>query len=260
MKGSDGDLVRLSFLRVLPLTSPRLLILLATHQHLMTTLTVKHGHKDAPKVTYILHRELVLNGVERYNGSNFALIRDRFLHKGHSTVMRGALTGSSSYDGPTDVVCKWVVSNTERLKSEANLYVTKLAELQGLCVPRFVGSHEKDGDVISIACILLEYCGQRIQGWIGSYPMDFRCVSLFLESMRNKLISLCHDSMKTYHVLEEVHAAEIAHGDLEDDHRHFLARGDDIYLIDFDRSYNHECSRSQDVYPYDFEPTSSKFD
>lgn len=66
--------------------------------------------------------------------------------------------------------------------------------------------------------------------------------------------------IQAYRLLEDIHKVGVKHGDLlEDPDRHFLVRGDDVRLVDFDRSRPHQCERSQELYVYDFEPDAAKF-
>lgn len=66
------------------------------------------------------------------------------------------------------------------LRREATLYQTRLCDLQGNVVPRFLGLYEGEsggffGDE-EIACMLLEYCPVAPQGmWLMS-PTDYACV------------------------------------------------------------------------------------
>ncbi len=79
-----------------------------------------------------------------------------------------------------EVVCKIVKGDTMPLEVEADLYNTKLKDLQGTDVPRFFGLFTGiiEGFPIRIACILLEYCGPTMGGYFGDYDMATRLVAL----------------------------------------------------------------------------------
>lgn len=98
--------------------------------------------------------------------------RTALLRNGHSRVYRGILSGYGSED--IRAVCKLVVGTTKTvdMKHEAEIYETKLRDLQGHCIPRFYGlyrgSMPSDDAVLDDAtCLILEDCGERLGTYFG---------------------------------------------------------------------------------------------
>ena len=95
------------------------------------------------------------------------------LHLEDSLVYGGILSEPNQPD--MKVVCKYVQGDISAALWEAELYTTKLAHLQGQDVPRFYGLF---GSQVAydppVACMVVEYCGRTVPGWLGDHPMDLR--------------------------------------------------------------------------------------
>lgn len=162
----------------------------------MSTLTLTFSFK--PKdVVYTMQSRISSAQSNPEPELHFRCTKRNILHDGHSKVLRGTLSGGEAYIGLTDVVCKWVVldAGVERLRQEAELYATKLAPLQGVYIPKFLGFFSASvpgigGEMLPAACMLLEYCGKPIQGWLSHQPMELRCVVIFSQACTGYLLSL----------------------------------------------------------------------
>lgn len=120
---------------------------------------------------------LVSEGV----ASSFPGVNDRVAPIVWASPGPSSIAYSSSYNGPRDVVCKVSYGDIDLLKHEAEVYTSNLAPLQGIVVPRSVGLFlgEPKGFGELVACLVLEYCGDSLDDWLGNYSMDFRYVLLF---------------------------------------------------------------------------------
>ena len=118
-----------------------------------------------------LHLEATILGVpfttagsgQRLSFHCFAL-----LHEGNSTVYKGVIEG-------VEVVCKLVREDyMPRIEHEANVYATKLKDLQGDVVPRFFGLFKGSDALGSLACLLLEYRGTAHNGALSKVHIEIR--------------------------------------------------------------------------------------
>ncbi|KAJ3537305.1 hypothetical protein NM688_g6712 [Phlebia brevispora] len=148
------------------------------------------------------------------------------VHEGTSKVYKGTLVNGG--DTPLRVVCKLIQespkSNPAWLDHEAAVYENKLADLQGICVPRFYGLFTGTIADKPASCIILEDCGVALQGYFSAYPQEV--------------------SIKSFQLLMAVHKRGV-------EHRDFWPRNivvDNVEqptrynLIDFEGSYpRHQC-------------------
>lgn len=112
--------------------------------------------------------------LEAGSGAQYSIDVTRHLHEGSTRVCQGTL----SLDGQrhSEVICKIGHSRqaAERLHKEANLYQGKLASLQGLYIPIFVGLFEGETEDGETACLVLTYEGERMQQSLYTSGIDFR--------------------------------------------------------------------------------------
>ena len=104
---------------------------------------------------------------------HFNFTSRKLLHFGDSVVCAGILSEPNQPD--MRVVCKLVQGDISAALWEAELYTGKLAHLQGQDVPRFYGLFGSQDDYDPpVACMIIEYCGRTVLGWLGDCPMDIR--------------------------------------------------------------------------------------
>uniref|UniRef100_A0A0W0F1P9 Protein kinase domain-containing protein n=1 Tax=Moniliophthora roreri TaxID=221103 RepID=A0A0W0F1P9_MONRR len=122
---------------------------------------------------------------------------------------------------PRHVAVKIVHGKSEvrRLEHEADIYRKELKGLQGKIVPKFYGLYTASHYGVDAAVMILEYCGT------GTDPtLDFN------EFNRLLMLAAC-----------KLHQVGIVHGALSD-HRHILAVGRQIRIIDFaNAGHSHQC-------------------
>ncbi|PSR76125.1 hypothetical protein PHLCEN_2v8675 [Hermanssonia centrifuga] len=159
-----------------------------------------------------------------------------------SGVYRGILRKPDGSE--QEVVCKIVKGDTMPLEVEAELYNTRLKDLQGTDVPRFFGLFTGiiEGFPIRIACILLEYCGPTMGGYFGDYDMATR--GKIIEAfVRLHNAGVQHNDIDTYHIILD-----------EADSENLQVR-----IIDFDHAEKHTCKREMEIRPYEFAPWRGDF-
>ena len=86
------------------------------------------------------------------------------IHRGRSRVFRGVLSGAGYFDVP--VVCKlrlFTENAYQRLQREAEVYQTKLRDMQGYYIPLFYGLYTGNISFNQCAvCLILEDCGSSL--------------------------------------------------------------------------------------------------
>ena len=97
-------------------------------------------------------------------------------------VFRAIVSTVPFDNGPVkklDVVCKvgWALEAAENVKREAEIYQSKLSELQGKVVPWVHGCNVAFSDTGDIAVLLMAYCGREIPRSLTCMPRKFRCSS-----------------------------------------------------------------------------------
>lgn len=113
--------------------------------------------------------------VRAEDSAQYSVDVSQLLHDGPSTrVCKGTL----SVDGQrcSEVVCKLAHGSQQiaRLRTEADLYRTKLAPLQGRYVPTFFGLFEGEAQEGETACLVLSYEGEQMQQSLYIASIDFR--------------------------------------------------------------------------------------
>ncbi|PSR76124.1 hypothetical protein PHLCEN_2v8674 [Hermanssonia centrifuga] len=130
------------------------------------------------------------------------------------------------------------------LEVEAELYNTRLKDLQGTDVPRFFGLFTGiiEGFPIRIACILLEYCGPTMGGYFKDYDIPTRGKIIeALVHIHNAGVQ--HNDFDTYHVILD-----------QSDSRDLKVR-----IVDFGHADKHTCRRKMEIRPYEFAPWQGDF-
>ena len=100
---------------------------------------------------------------------------------GRKTEVFRAIVSTVPFDnGPAkklDVVCKvgWALEAAENVKREAEIYQSKLSELQGKVVPWVHGCYVAFSDTGDIAVLVMAYCGREIPRSLPYMPRGFRC-------------------------------------------------------------------------------------
>ena len=104
----------------------------------------------------------------------------KLIHDGHSRVYKGHMS-VGQHQG-LDVVCKLARKTDKshkRFQREADVYMTKLRDMQGLFIPRFYGLYIGDISGEPTICIILEDCGTSISN-MADLSMQWRYVLLSL--------------------------------------------------------------------------------
>lgn len=96
------------------------------------------------------------------------------IHQGnYATVYRGTRSAEGKDE---DVVLKFVfgkcAEDLARLRAEHRVY-QKMADLQGHCIPKCYGLFQAAFD--SVACLVLEFCGEPLCAPFDEADMDLRC-------------------------------------------------------------------------------------
>jgi hypothetical protein len=79
----------------------------------------------------------------------------------------------------TPVVLKFAMREDliDSLVEEANVYTGELQPLQGATVPRYYGLFAGALNGQTVACLMLEYCGECLRRPFDRLSVDLRCVS-----------------------------------------------------------------------------------
>lgn len=192
------------------------------------------------------------------------------IHEAHSYVFSGKITlRASNSDSEVDVICKLVFDDISRLAHEAEVYTTKLAELQGSVVPRFYGYYVGSflyypGRTCAVACMLLEPCGGP-------------AVELLSETCRRKLRYAVHvwpfgrvrsksDNLPAYslnvmNAMIKIDVHGVQHNDFSA--RNVLASGPEedarVSIIDFEDATSHVCERNLRIKMHTYPPNRVDF-
>ncbi|KAI0643221.1 hypothetical protein C8Q79DRAFT_1012530 [Trametes meyenii] len=152
-----------------------------------------------------------------------------YKRKTNKAVFRTQLLRDSASKPAQDVVCKirpvlspedFSDDGLSSLQQEALIYQEKLTDLQGICVPRFIG----------------------LFGWAA--PNGVRG----FESYRSRILD----------ALLAIHRAGVRHHDLESLPNNVLIKDTgDVFLIDFEESTEHQCKLSKDYQFQFYTPTPS---
>ncbi|KAI0665555.1 hypothetical protein C8Q78DRAFT_548739 [Trametes maxima] len=154
-----------------------------------------------------------------------------------ATIFRAQLFNDSGL--AQDVVCKIVpmllpqhtgVDGRSSLRREASIYQEKLSDLQGKCVPRFIGLFgwtAPDG-ITGLECLITTWEGYSFD--IDPWKCSPACRSRILDT------------------LQKIHRAGVRHFDLEDLPNNVLVKDDtgEIFFVDFAQSAEHSCPLPDD--------------
>lgn len=105
---------------------------------------------------------------------------DKIIHRCKRRVVFGGQVSGSSGSAPQQVVCK-VSYDRVALKAaeqEARAY-HRLRSLQGTTIPKFYGLFIGESSDGLAACMVLEYCGERVLRFRTLSP-KVKCVSIFI--------------------------------------------------------------------------------
>lgn len=82
---------------------------------------------------------------------------------------------SGDLEHPTEVICKLIETNVQRILNEAELYATALEGVRGSIVPKFYGYFAGRSSHGEVGCILLQYGGATLSkdNW-SSIPVEMR--------------------------------------------------------------------------------------
>ncbi|KAI0648233.1 hypothetical protein C8Q79DRAFT_1117599 [Trametes meyenii] len=160
----------------------------------------------------------------------------------HAAIFRAQLSDGSGL--AQDVVCKIVpmllpqhlgVDGRSSLRREASIYQEKLSDLQGKCIPRFIGLFRwttPDG-ITSLECLITTWEGYSFD--IDPWKCSPACRSRILDT------------------LQKTHRAGVRHFDLESLPNNVLIKDDtgEIFFVDFAQSGEHSCQLPND-YQFQF--------
>ncbi|TFY83793.1 hypothetical protein EWM64_g212 [Hericium alpestre] len=137
---------------------------------------------------------------------------------GESDVYKGTLFGESE----TQVICRLAFSRDarHRMANEARFYTSKLKDLQGVWVPRYYGFYVGNTTFGLTSCLVLSYCGVRIEGELEDLDTSFK--TLLVEAVI------------------DLHNADVVHGNLLED-INILNNGGRPVIIDFKDATEEKC-------------------
>ncbi|KAF7763420.1 hypothetical protein Agabi119p4_7957 [Agaricus bisporus var. burnettii] len=132
-------------------------------------------------------------------------------------------------NGSTSVVLKFAMRDDliDTLVEEANVYTGQLEPLQGAAIPRYYGLYAGTLNGQTVACLMLEYCGECLRRPFDRLSVDLR--------------------LRILHQLREIHKCGFIHGDFAE--RNVLEKNGDIRIIDFDQTIRHDCNCRLDFRP-----------
>ncbi|KAA1473264.1 hypothetical protein DENSPDRAFT_266528 [Dentipellis sp. KUC8613] len=138
-----------------------------------------------------------------------------------------------------NVVCKlaYGAHSKASLATEARLYSGKLKHLQGVYVPQYYGHFIGQTDKGLTSCIILDYCGKRLDLLFLAQTIDF------------KRALVC--------AMVAIHNAGVRHFDIRN--RNVLDNGGLPTVIDFGEAEDHECEREMDIIENIAAPMDSEF-
>ncbi|KAJ7784444.1 kinase-like domain-containing protein [Mycena metata] len=145
--------------------------------------------------------------------------------------------------GPTDVALKIDHSGKRAFTiatafiDETNAYTKLVAGFQGTIVPRFFGCFQTTLSNTTISCIITEYCGEPLHTILPESPPELKA----------QLID----------VLEQIHRAGVAHGDLHE--ANILLKDGKMKLIDWEKASSHSCGRQLRLLQGAIVPTAEEF-
>ena len=178
---------------------------------------------------------------------------------------RGIL--SASGQKPRRVVCKLRMSTdppvftkyNRRLRHEADIYETKLQDMQGSFIPKFYGLFTGSVASKTAICILLEDCGVCVGMSFGAIPFLWRYVSCHLAIQG--LFFITSPSQRSVEILLAIHERGVQHNDVYarnvvvDDR----ANPTRMVLVDFDHATEHRCERPLEIELYYHPPPQCEF-
>ena len=114
-------------------------------------------------------------------GESLTFRATKSIHRGHSRVFRGLLSGGEYHN--VKVVCKLATMTEKtrrRFQREAEVYQTKLRDMQAYYIPRFYGLYT--GSILHepTVCLVLEDCGTSLAN-IADLSMEWRYVLSLLK-------------------------------------------------------------------------------
>ena len=104
------------------------------------------------------------------------------IHRGRSHVQKGKLK-CDGLETQINAICKFTVTHVPELYDEAELYSTKLRELQGQDIPVCYGYFEclyrdYNGRRRTMGCLILEDCGDSLNWDLDDIPEEIQYVSI----------------------------------------------------------------------------------
>ena len=185
------------------------------------------------------------------------------VHRGHSQVQRGHIrpAGSSDDAAPISGICKLTMTHLSELRDEAELYATKLRDLQGKDVPICYGYFEcqaldSDDRKRTMGCLILEDCGAALDWELQDAPEDIQYVTSFHVLL---VLSLTLDfRIEIVQALDRIHVAGVQHNDIKPDNI-VVTDSSHVRIIDFGLAMHHNCKRRLHIDVYDYQPFKYKF-
>ncbi|KAI0665468.1 hypothetical protein C8Q78DRAFT_557528 [Trametes maxima] len=161
-----------------------------------------------------------------------------YTRKSNEAVFRAQLRSDSFSKVAQDVVCKILPAPVPEdlngnglslLEQEAWIYQEKLKDLQGICVPRFIG----------------------LFGWTAPNGVKgFECLIITWEGYLPSTDPHRHDVAYRSRILDAllaIHRAGVRHYDLESMPNNMLIKDNgDVFFIDFEKSTEHQCELPKD--------------
>ncbi|KAL6298898.1 hypothetical protein BKA93DRAFT_743304, partial [Sparassis latifolia] len=140
---------------------------------------------------------------------------------------------------PMDIVCKVGFGKRSRnsLQAEANIYI-HLKDLQGIAIPRYVGLFQGEMEDGRCACLVREYCGERLRKPLCGTKWDFRC--------------------EVVNLLRQIHDKGVEHGNFSEENIVIDVEGRP-FLIDFSEAEKHECEATMPITIDDIQPMLKDF-
>ncbi|TFY75090.1 hypothetical protein EWM64_g8919, partial [Hericium alpestre] len=174
------------------------------------------------------------------SSSELVFVGNGLIHEnGRVEVYRGLLSPSPDDSSAIDVVCKMAYGKRalNGLNNEAQLYLNKLKDLQGVCVPHSYGYFVGDTDEGPTGCLVLKYCGEPIVQMLKFVDPIFR------------------DAVVV--AVEAIHDAGVQHRDLAE--RNILDYNGRPMIIDFEDAREHICERKMPIVKGAIEPHPHEF-
>jgi len=154
-----------------------------------------------------------------------------------SIVYRASMTRGSSKSS-LDVVCKVRYGgHFDRLREEAEIY-HRLTNCQGSTIPRCYGLFEGKLGKKSVSCLVLEYCGERLETLLSEMGWNFK--------------------FDVLDCLMDIHNEGVQHNDFAE--RNVVVRdGKRPFIVDFELAIAHDCGMCMEIVFHDPEPCLADF-